>query len=406
MINIPPTLCLQCRASKYLCGLAYCPLIARFNIANINTSNNIEGDTPPSIFVGRIGYPKVNVGLLITPIDDNSSIYDKPELWYNLKLDDILKFRLSLVRGNITYNINNAKDPDNKLLKLQEIAISNDAIDAEMRLEKIKSKAYLSENIAPFGPSGRLISFNTGNPKVNNKIENVWYDKDLNANDAIIKLYNDNIPLSSIIKAFSIGMLGKKRRLVPTRWSITAVDDIISRALINNIKNNSVIDEYQVFVRKILLNTFVAILIPKIWQFEWIEAWFPKTTWNMLEYGEPEILGDYEGYRGLEHYAKVGGCYYSARVAIAEYLNNIRKSAGVLILREIYPGFNIPIGVWFVREQLRAMFRSKPIKFDNIDNAINYAMSNLTIPLYKWREKSIILKGLKQKSILEYFINK
>jgi hypothetical protein len=406
MINIPPALCLQCRASKYLCGLAYCPLIARFNIANINTSNNIEGSTPPSVFVGRMGYPKVNVGLLITPIDDNSNIYDKPELWYNLKLDDILKFRLSLVRGNITYNINNAKEPDNKLLKLQEIAISNDAIDAKMRIEKIKSKAYLSENIAPFGPSGRLISFNTGNTKVNNKIENVWYDKDLNANDAIIKLYNDNIPLSSIIKAFSIGVLGKKRRLVPTRWSITAVDDIISRALINNIKNNSVIDEYQVFVRKILLNTFVAILIPKIWQFEWIEAWFPKTTWNMLEYGEPEILGDYEDYNGLDHYARVGGCYYSARVAIVEYLNNIRKSAGVLILREIYPGFNIPIGVWFVREQLRAMFRSKPIKFDSIDNAINYVMSNLTIPLYKWREKSIILKGLKQKSILEYFINK
>ncbi len=406
MGRIDPALCLECRANKYLCGLAYCPIITRFNIASINIKSNIEGSTPPSIFVGRVGYPKVNIGLLISTHNENTSIYDKSELWYNLKLDDILRFRLSLVRGNMLYNINNTMRQDNRLLKLQEVTISDDSINAEMRLENVKSKVYLSEHIPPFGPSGKLVSFSVNNPKVNNKIESVWYDHDLNAYNAIIKLYNNNVPISSIIKAFSMGMLGRKRRLVPTRWSITAIDDIVSRALINNIKSNTTIDEYQVFVRKVLLNTFVAILIPKIWQFEWIEAWFPKTTWNMLEYGEPEILGDYEGYKGLDHYAKVGGCYYSARVAISEYLNNIRRSAGVIILREIYPGFNIPIGVWFVREQLRAMFRSKPAKFDNITRAIDYAMRNLAIPLPKWQEKSIMLRGLKEKSILEYFINK
>jgi hypothetical protein len=48
------------------------------------------------------------------------------------------------------------------------------------------------------------------------------------------------------------------------------------------------------------------------------------------------------------------------------------------------------------------MFNSKPMIFDNLDDAISYAMSNLKIPLSKWREKSRILQSFKQKRLIDY----
>lgn len=402
MPSIPPSLCLECRAAKLLCGLAYCPIMLRLSTPSIKLEKDIEGASPPSIFVGRFGYPKVSIGPLLPPIKDNTSIYDKPEEWSNLRLDDILRFRLTLVRGSISYNAKDVKDPDKRLLQLQEFSIAEEPVDAEMKLDKIKKKPYLSEHIAPFGPSGKLASFNISNPSVDKRIEKAWYDHDLKANNAIIKLYDDNVAISKITKAFSMGMLGRVRRLVPTRWSITAVDDTVSKVLVDRAKEYDSINEYHVYVRESSLNKFVAILFPSNWQFEWIEAWFPDTTWNMQRYGEPEILGDYEGYKGIDHYANVGGCYYSAKLATAEHLNNIRRVASILILREIYPGFNIPIGVWFVREQLRAMFNSKPVTFTNLEDTLDYAMSNLKIPYAKWLYKSKILQGLKQKRMIDY----
>ncbi len=402
MLKIPPSLCLACRGGKYLCGLAYCPIMVRITLPSIEINNIIEGSTPPSIFVGRIGYPRVNVGPLLTPFNDDARIYDTPELWSNLKLDEILKFRLSLVRGSITYDIHSANDPDRRLLQLQELAIARDAVSAEMKLANIKSKPYLSEDIPPFGPSGRMISFTNSNISVDKRIEKVWYDHDLRAKDAIIKLYDEHINISSIVKAFSIGMLGKRRRLVPTRWSITAIDDTLSKVLVDRLKEYHSINEYLVYVRRVSMNTFVCILMPTPWQFEWIEAWFPSTTWNMLDDGEAVLMSDHEGYKGIDHYARVGGCYYSARLATAEHLNACKRQGGALLLREIYPGFNLPIGVWFVREQLRAMFKATPMIFNNVRDALNYAMSNLRIPLSKWREHSIILQGLKQRRIIDY----
>ena len=112
--------------------------------------------------------------------------------------------------------------------------------------------------------------------------------------------------------------------MVPTRWSITAVDDTISKALIKNIKQYPTIDEYRVYHLKHLDNLYITILLPVPWKFEWIEAWFPKTIWN--QHGsEPYIMGDFETYHGKKKYANVGGCYYSSRLAATEKLNKERK---------------------------------------------------------------------------------
>jgi len=371
----------------------------------LNLASQVQGSSPPSVFVGRIGYPKVLVGPMLPPVFEDTSTYDTPELWQDYKVDDILQFRLSLVRGTTLIDVKDALKETKTVQTLQEMAMARKPVDSDMILKKDPTKAvHLSEHIPPFGPSGHMLKFDvSGNVSVDHRIEKAYYDRDLKAVDAVVDLYHDNVPLSKIMKSFSVGSFGRARRFVPTRWSITAVDDIASKALVANVKMQQEIGEYLVYVRKIHMNTFVAIVIPGAWGFEWIEAWFPNTTWNMLQYGEPEIMGDNEGYNGIDHYAKVGGCYYSARLTAAEALTSLHRQGSVLMLREIYPGFNIPLGVWFVREQLRAMLKSKPQRFSSMEQALEFAMSNLTIPLNKWLQKSRILQDIRyQRKISEY----
>jgi len=146
----------------------------------------------------------------------------------------------------------------------------------------------------------------------------------------------------------------------------------------------------------------LAIFMPEKWSFEWIEAWFPGTVWN-VEGKNLAIMGDYEGYVGRSTYAEVGGCYYSARLAVAEKLKEIRRQAKVLVLREIHPGYILPVGVWNVRESVRSALKGKPKKFDNLQSALNFASKVLTVPLDKWIESSAILKGaLFQRKITDY----
>ena len=66
---------------------------------NLFSSNFVSGSSPPSVFVGAYGYPKVQVGPMVPPIHGDTSVLDTPELWLGKSLEDIVNYRLSLVRG-------------------------------------------------------------------------------------------------------------------------------------------------------------------------------------------------------------------------------------------------------------------------------------------------------------------
>ena len=59
-------------------------------------------------------------------------------------------------------------------------------------------------------------------------------------------------------------MFGKNRKLVPTKWSITATDQIISSELMTEILDFDVIDQFQIFHFDNLGNLFFDLgdLIP------------------------------------------------------------------------------------------------------------------------------------------------
>jgi len=87
-----------------------------------------------------------------------------------------------------------------------------------------------------------------------------------------------------------MGMVGRKknRKLVPTKWSITAADDILSLYLMEKIDDNPILDNNLVFDFNHLENYYSVVFIPDdVWSFEMIESWIDTN-------GRTHIGSDYE----------------------------------------------------------------------------------------------------------------
>ena len=58
--------CIECRGVRGMCGIDPCPLLAevRRQLPTMPSRRIavLSGPSPPSLFVGRFGYPKVTVG--------------------------------------------------------------------------------------------------------------------------------------------------------------------------------------------------------------------------------------------------------------------------------------------------------------------------------------------------------
>ena len=398
MVRIPPSLCVKCRGAKMLCGLSYCPVSIVDRVKKVYTfrGNSISGSSPPSLFVGRYGYPKINIYPSTPPFSGDTGYLEDESKWLSQDLNDFISGRLSLLRGGVKVSVDAASNPDYRLQEIQVSSLSSTPVDVEMIVEKsFRDNVVLDENITPMGPSSPLKSIKFGNYHIDSRIEKLYYDRDLKATDGVISLYDRGMGINGISKALSAGSLGtgKRRRIVPTRWSITATDKAISDRLVDEIKDYKEIDSFEVYIRKTGGNLFVAILAPGQWMFEWGESWFPGSTWNSFG-SSVEIELDYEGYHGRKTYPEIGGCYYSSRLAVAEKYRNMKRTGSAMLWREIYPGFNLPVGVWYVRENVRELFRSKPERFDTVKDAVKYVSNFTAVDIKAWKAKSNNLKYL------------
>src|SRR3989441_8671441 len=305
----------------------------------------IDGASPPGVFVGRLGYPRGSIGPMVPPQHGDTSILDTPEEWLGKPIEKIVDYRYSLVRGNARASVDDAKSPTRLLSSLQELAMAARPVETELKLTKAPRKILtLSEDAQPFGPSAPLEKFKTSNASVDRRIETCYYDRDLKAADAVNSLYSRGVLVTRIQKTFSLGRFGEggRRKIVPTRWSITAVDSTISQNLIDRVKGYPTIDEYRVYGFDVYDNQYVAILLPEQWMVEWVEAWFPKTTWNQFT-NQPYVVGDYEEHGGRTTYPKGGGWYYSTRVAVAWAVGREGREGAADVLREKYPGHPQPL---------------------------------------------------------------
>ena len=361
---------------------------------NLFSSDSISGSSPPSVFVGSYGYPKVWVGPMVPPIHGDTTVLDSPEQWVGKSLEEIVNFRLNLVRG--IQKVAVSKPEGRYVENLQDVAMSSGPIDSDIEFKKdtIPITSIDGES-APFGPIGEVKKAKFSPTSTVRSIEKTYYDNDLKAADAVLNLYNSGVEISKIQKCFSIGMLGKERKLVPTRWSITATDDIISNSLVSRILDYDMIDSCQMFSFDHLGNMFSVILFPHRWLFEMQEAWHDG---NSIGFGS-----DYEDAKGIDHPPAIAGAYFAAKLGVAEYLDKIRRQSGVLILREIQPEYAVPVGVWQIREAIREAMKRKPILTDTLDSAVSLSTKRMSISKTEWFVHGKMLKLLRQKSIEDFF---
>jgi len=361
---------------------------------NLFSSDSISGTSPPSVFVGSYDYPKVFVGPMVPPIHGDTSLLDSPEKWTGKSLEDIVNFRLNLVRGIQKISIDQT---DGRYIEnLQEVAMSSKPLDSDLIFKKSpSSNISIDGESAPFGPIGEIKSAKFSGTTSVKSIEKTYYDKDLKAQDAVLNLYHSGIEISKIQKCFSIGMLGQKRKLVPTKWSITATDDIICKSLTDEILDNSLIDSCRVFSYAHLGNVFSIVLFPHRWVYEMIEAWFSN---GVLGFGS-----DYEDARGIDHSPAIAGAYFAAKLGVLEYLVEKKIQAGVVILREIRPEYAVPVGVWQIREGVREAMKQNPIISDNFDAALLLASSKMSVSKSEWLAHGNILGLMRQKILSDFF---
>lgn len=367
------------------------------------TNKVIDGSSPPSLFVGEYGYPHVRVGPMVPPYHGDTSILDNPELWLGKSLEEIVNYRINLLKGTMIHNV--SKISDRYIESLQDMALSKRAVDSTMTFEKIPSQ-YLNEMVLsksdleeiPTIFSAPVSEFKIYPSTSDERIEKKYYDGDLLASDAVIELYGNNVDITRIAKVLSIGMLGRKknRKLVPTKWSITAADDIVSMNLLKKIKDNTVLDCYLVFDFNHLGNYYSIIFIPDdVWNFEMIESWIDTN-------GSVHIGSDYESGKNIDHYPSIAGAYFAARLAAAEYLFKKRKKSSVLILRETHPEYFMSLGVWQIREGIRESLKSKGKKFETFESALKYGVSKTSLSINEWIKNSSIIRNKKQKKISDY----
>jgi hypothetical protein len=369
-------------------------------------TEDISGVSPPSVFIGRIGYPNVYVGPLVPPVHEDTGIYDLPEQWFGRSIDEIVGFRSLLIRGKHRVHVKKFSEAGKIVEQTRELALAETSVDTELNLtKKPRGSIFMDDSVQPFGPSAPIRDLHVGNARYDQRIEKAFYDTDLRATQAVLELYGRGVMVTKIQRAFSVGAFGveKNRRLVPTRWSITAVDDIVSKNLAEKVKTFPEINEYRVYESVYLDNIFEILMIPARWSYESMEAWYPGTVWN--PHGRNTVIfSDWEGHDGRTTYAEIGGCYYSARLAVCEKLVKERRQATVVVLREARPGYIMPVGVWQVRENVRNAMRNVPIKYNTLNEALNHIASRLQIPLKRWINQSSLLKNiLYQRRITDYF---
>ncbi len=356
-------------------------------------SDSVSGSSPPSVFVGSHGYPRVSVGPMVPQAHGDTSLLDSPERWAGMTLEEIVGFRLGLVRGIRRIR---AGDTGSRYVgDLQEVAMSSRPVDSDLRFSgAVSPSAHVDGESAPFGPAGEVRDARFSASPPSRAIERAYYDRDLGSADAVVGLYRSGIDVTRIQRCLSIGMLGRRRRLVPTRWSIAATDDTISRSLVGDVLDMPEIDSHAVFTHAHLGNAFSVVLFPHRWVFEMTEAWHSG--------GAVGFGSDCEDARGLGHPPSIAGAYFAARLGVAEYLAGRGVQAGALVLREIRPEYAVPVGVWQVREGVRLAMASGPREAGGLDEALDVAAGHTSVSKAEWLARGSVTRLLRQRRISEY----
>ena len=394
------------------CGKGKCPICARNNaLFRINPHLEKEEFTSDSysVFIGRYNYPNVNVGILEPPqTSEDSWLYDAPNYWAsnNFQIPRIVELRSSLINSRFKSNILDVRKSTKFLDIGKEVAMASKPVSIEVNLyKKPKFRLNVDSHTLPMGPNAQLKQVKlTENPKIHTKIEKIVSDTDLKAGEALKILYTSRFDENTLTKLLSIVDLGlkKNRKVVPTRFSITAVDSIIGNHLSNEIKQYNQTG-YLAYFGGYLGNYFLILFFPEVYSYELFEAYAP--TFNRNKH----FTTDFEPYEGRKQYAEsTAGGFYASRLAILEKLKELRRQSSVLTLRFITDEYTTPLGVFVVRESVRKTLSNKPIEFGSRELVLKYAeilvKKKFSINIQDLLKHSKVLNGIIHQRKLTKFL--
>ena len=331
-----------------------------FRYKDLDKISELNTNSPPSIFIGsKLKYPNVNVGIL-SPLekDENAWVYDNPQYWAKegFGIKDVISLREGLLNSRFRSKVTEPRQDTKRFVQIaQELAMASKPVDVEIELnERINSGVKKDKIILPQGMGARLKNARiTSNVKIDTKLDKAVND-DVKANESIVNLYGNNFNEYSLSQILSVGVLGMKKdkKFVPTRWSITATDDMIGKSLLKRVKEYPWITNYELFFGEFMGNCYLIMFFPNVFSYELFELYLPGSSWNPGN--EIKAATDYENYDGRKDYASnTAGGYYAARLPILEYLEKIKKQASVLAIRIELPSYWAALGVWVCRESIR-----------------------------------------------------
>jgi hypothetical protein len=306
-------------------------------------------------------------------------------------MEDIVGIRARTIRGNSALHAVSGK--------LQEIALSTVPLDVDVAFERpVTFSLNFDGLIAPVGFTGSVKKIDIlGNARVERVVDRITSDTDIIATDACVALSESAIDVYQISNLMTAGLLGKRRRFVPTRWAITAVDDTLSMHLKSEIARYPPVEEIRLFTGEIFGNRIICILVPGDWKYEMIECWGRQSLWG----GEEKVIvQDREGMI-KKGYSPISGAYYSARLAACEYLRNVQRSARVIIIRSISRYYWAPLGTWVIREAARKAMRNLPVICESLDSAVGQASAIMGSDT--WALHSTLIPEIRAQRTLFHF---
>jgi len=338
------------------------------------------GPSPPQLFVGRYGYPDVRAGPSASWLSENDSelapsATGDPADLFGRPLEEVAARHANLITGGQRMKVQEAQRPGQMLETTQEIAMAAHSVDVELDFASpilIGRSPTFDSMSTPLGPTGEVLRAEVvGHPSIPRKVDSIAGETDLLATDAMDELSASSIGEAHISRLLSSGVLGREsaRRLVPTRWSITATDDMLGKRLWRRARDLPSIDKVLVYEATYLDNRFHIILTPGLWAFHMLEAWTKGSLWS----DSGGVLGDWEEMKPRAKYAdRITGAYYAARLGVLEHMLSVGRSGACLIWRDIGEGYWAPVGVWLIRETVREAMKQTPKQFDSLKEAVDY----------------------------------
>lgn len=394
------------RGSALLCNVPGCPLVQRvmgFPEAPRLPGRELHGPSPPAVFVGRHGYPEVTVGPLLPATPETSpGITDSPADWArSLDIATILGLRARLYRSKSPARVDRPLGT-RALEASQELALSAKPVETEVTLAKpprLTTEPKVDSYAAPMGPSVDVIDARiVSHPSVPRKVDAIVSDVHVDASTGANEMYDSGISPYHIQRLLSVGLLGEsqRRKLVPTRWSITATDDIIGKRLIDEVKELGVLDAPQVFSADLFGNYFHVLLMPRVWSFEMVEAWQEGGSWM--------VGHDWEPYAGRTKYVEqVAGAYYAARLSVLEHLVRVKRQASVFVYREITDEYWAPLGVWVIREAVRTAMEGRGLAFGDLASAMRHIVRRSRTD--EWTRVAVLPREARAQTTLKDFLS-